>query len=94
MNWVLFSVLGYVVLQLLFGFMVSRRISSESDYLVAGRSLGLGLSVFTVFATWFGAETCIGATAQSYAKGVRGVTAEPFGYAVCLLVFGLLLAVP
>jgi Na+/proline symporter len=94
MNWVLFSVLGYVVAQLVFGFVVSRRVHSEADYLVAGRSLGLGLSVFTVFATWFGAETCIGATAQAYGAGLWGVTADPFGYALCLLVFGALLAVP
>jgi Na+/proline symporter len=94
MNWTLFSVLSYVVLQLVFGFVVSRRINSEADYLVAGRSLGLSLSVFTVFATWFGAETCIGATAQAYGAGLWGVTADPFGYALCLLLFGLLLAVP
>jgi Na+/proline symporter len=94
MNWMLFSVLGYVVAQLVFGFMVSRKIRSEADYLLAGRSLGLKLSVFTVFATWFGAETCIGASAQAYGAGLWGVTADPFGYALCLLVFGLLLAVP
>ncbi|MET0286189.1 MAG: sodium:solute symporter family protein [Polyangiales bacterium] len=94
MNWMLCSVLGYVLAQLVFGFVVSRKIRSEADYLVAGRSLGLGLSVFTVFATWFGAETCIGATAQAYGAGLWGVTADPFGYAVCLLVFGALLAVP
>lgn len=94
MTWLLWSVLGYVLAQLVFGFLVSRRIHSESDYLLAGRSLGLPLSVFTVFATWFGAETCIGATAQAYGSGLWGVTADPFGYAVCLLVFGLLLAAP
>lgn len=94
MNWVLFSVLSYVALQLVIGFVVSRRVATESDYLVAGRSLGLRLSVFTVFATWFGAETCIGATAQAYGSGLAGVTADPFGYAACLIFMGALLAVP
>jgi Na+/proline symporter len=94
MNWVLVSVLAYVGLQLVFGFVVSRRVSTESDYLVAGRSLGLRLSVFTVFATWFGAETCIGATAQAYGAGLWGVTADPFGYALCLVFMGAVLAAP
>lgn len=88
------SVLSYVALQLAFGFYVSRRVATESDYLVAGRSLGLRLSVFTIFATWFGAETCIGASAQAYREGLGGVTADPFGYAICLLFMGVLLAVP
>jgi solute:Na+ symporter, SSS family len=94
LNWVLFSLLSYVALQLALGFFIARNVKSESDYLVAGRSVGLPLSVFTVFATWFGAETCIGATAQSYRSGISGVTADPFGYAVCLLFMGALLAVP
>ena len=94
MSWVLGGVLVYVALQLAFGFFISRRVKTEADYLVAGRSLGLRLSVFTIFATWFGAETCIGATAQAYASGLSGVTADPFGYALCLLFMGLFLAVP
>ena len=94
MNWVLVSILAYVALQVVFGFVVSRRVNTESDYLVAGRSLGLGLSVFTVFATWFGAETCIGATAQAYGSGLAGVTADPFGYAACLVLMGALFAIP
>ena len=39
------------------GVAVSKRIRTESDYLVAGRSLGPVLAAFSVFATWFGAET-------------------------------------
>lgn len=94
LNWMLLSVLGYVAMQLAIGFVVSRRVKTESDYLLAGRSLGLRLSVFTVFATWFGAETCIGATAQAYRSGLAGVTADPFGYAGCLVLMGAFLAVP
>jgi solute:Na+ symporter, SSS family len=93
-TWAMAGVLLYVALQLAFGFYVSRRVATENDYLVAGRSLGLRLSVFTIFATWFGAETCIGASAQAYDQGLGGVTADPFGYAICLLLMGFLLAVP
>lgn len=94
MNLVLAGVLGYVVLQLGIGAYVSRRIRSEDDYLVAGRSLGYGLSTFTVFATWFGAETCIGAAGAIYADGLSGASADPFGYGVCLILMGLVFAVP
>ncbi|MDA0329361.1 MAG: sodium:solute symporter family protein [Gemmatimonadetes bacterium] len=73
---------------------MSRRIKTEDDYLVAGRSLGPVLATFTVFATWFGAETCIGAAGAVYQMGLSGGTADPFGYALCVIITGLVLAVP
>lgn len=94
MNAVLLGVLGYVLFQLAVGFVVSRHIRTEVDYLVAGRSLGYGLSIFTIFATWFGAETCIGAAGSIYEEGLAGGTADPFGYGLCLILMGLLFAVP
>lgn len=94
MNPVLIGVLAYIGLQLVLGFWVSRRIATEDDYLVAGRSLGFALSTFTVFATWFGAETCIGAAGAAYSDGLPGTTADPFGYALCLLFMGAVFAVP
>jgi len=84
----------YVLMQLLIGAWVSRRIRTEADYLLAGRSLGYGLTTFTVFATWFGAETCIGSAGSIYAEGLAGGTADPFGYGLCLLFMGLFFAVP
>jgi SSS family solute:Na+ symporter len=89
-----FAVLGYVALQLVIGYFASRGIRSEKDYLLAGRKLGPGLVFFSVFATWFGAETCIGAAGKAYANGLSGVRADPFGYATCLLLMALVLAVP
>jgi Na+/proline symporter len=86
--------LGYVALQLAVGVYVSRKIRSEDDYLVAGRSLGPILATASVFATWFGAETCVGAAGQVYEHGPAAVSADPFGYGVCLLLMGALLAAP
>jgi SSS family transporter len=80
--------------QLLIGVAVSRRIKSESDYLLAGRNLGPGLAMFTVFATWFGAETMVGAAGSIYKDGLSGGAADPFGYAACLLLMGIFFAVP
>ena len=54
MNLVLIGILSYIVLQLLLGILVSRRIRTEADYLLAGRRLGYGLATFSIFATWFG----------------------------------------
>lgn len=94
MSAVTLSVLLYVAAQLGLGFWVSRRVSSEDDYLLAGRSLGYGLVIFSVFATWFGAETCIGAAGEAYQRGLSGSRADPFGYAVAMVVMGLFIAVP
>lgn len=89
---VLFAVLLYIVLQLLIAFAVSRRVASESDYLLAGRSLGPWLATFGVFATWFGAETCIGAAGEAYRGGLAAVAADPFGYSLGLACAGLFFA--
>src|SRR5919106_4743669 len=94
MNLVFWGVLGYVLVQLAIGAVVSRRIRTEADYLVAGRSLGYGLAIFTIFATWFGAETCIGAAGAIYENGLSGGSADPFGYALCLFFMAAVFAVP
>jgi Na+/proline symporter len=72
----------------------SRHIASESDYLLAGRRLGLGLAAFSIFATWFGAETIVGAAGKIYTNGLSGGSADPFGYGLCLVVLGVTIAAP
>ena len=94
MNTVLLGILGYVLAQLGIGAWVSRRIRSEDDYLLGGRRLGYGLGTFTIFATWFGAETCIGAAGMVYDEGLAGASAEPFGYGLCILLMALVYALP
>src|SRR5690606_7884348 len=94
MNATLPGIALYIVAQLLVGAWVARRIRTEDDYLVAGRRLGYPLAIFTIFATWFGAETCIGAAGAIYSDGLAGGSADPFGYAVCLLLMGAVFAVP
>src|SRR5688500_19591115 len=94
MNPVLIGILGYVALQLVIAWWVSLKIASESDYLLAGRSLGLGLAAFSIFATWFGAETIVGAAGSIYTDGLSGGSADPFGYGLCLVVLGVAIAAP
>jgi Na+/proline symporter len=88
------ALLAYLALQLAVGAWASRRVASEDDYLVAGRRLGPVLATFSIFATWFGAETCIGAAGRAYGQGLSSTSAEPFGYALCLLAMGAVYAVP
>lgn len=91
------SVIG-VVLALFFGFQVglglyaAKRNSSLEQYFVAGRKLGLPLVSMSLFATWFGAETCLGAAGAIYEGGLSAGRAEPLGYALCLVLTGLFLA--
>ncbi|HXG38897.1 MAG TPA: sodium:solute symporter, partial [Bacteroidota bacterium] len=94
MNILLIGILLYILLQLALGYVVSRSIRTENDYLLAGRKLGYVLATFSMFATWFGAESCIGTAGAAYSEGLAGVTSDPFGYAICLLVMGLFFAVP
>src|SRR5690606_9667120 len=85
---------AFLVLQLGIGVWISRRIATEDDYLVAGRRLGPLLATFSIFATWFGAETVIGSAGEAFANGVSLGSAEPFGYGLCLVLMGLFLARP
>lgn len=87
-------ILLYLVLQLGIGVYISRRIHTESDYLIAGRRLGYVLATFSIFATWFGAETVVGAAGNAYDSGVSLGSAEPFGYGLCLVLMGVVFAVP
>lgn len=90
----LVGILLYIVIQIGVGVFIYKRIASESDYFVAGRKLGLALVIFSVFATWFGAETCVGSAGEVFKNGLSGSRADPFGYALCMLLAGLLLAGP
>jgi Na+/proline symporter len=90
----LLGLAGYLGLMLLIGAWVSRRIHNDEDYLVAGRQLGPVLLACSVYATWFGAETILGAAATIYTDGLAGGSADPFGYGLALVGCGALFAVP
>ena len=94
MNGVLVAVFVYVAAQLVIGLVVSRGIRSESDYLIAGRRIGLGLATFSIFATWFGAESCVSAAGKFYTEGLAGGITDPFGYGLALILLGLFFAAP
>jgi SSS family solute:Na+ symporter len=81
----------YLFVQIAIGIWVSRSVKTEADFLLGGRSLGMFLSTFTIFATWFGAEASIGSAGNVYMEGITGARIEPFGYTIALLLCALLL---
>jgi SSS family transporter len=92
MNAIVVGILCYVGLQIMVGAWVARRVATETDYMLAGRSLGVGLASVSIFATWFGAEVVIGAASRVYDKGLSGAHAEPFAYAAGVVLMGLVFA--
>ena len=92
MNWLLVAILGYVLCQFAIGTWVSRRMSSETDYILAGRRLGVGLVTFSVFATYFGAEAIVASGGAVYEKGLTGALVDPVGYAAAIIIVGVFFA--
>jgi len=91
-NWVLIGLGIYMVFMLFIGWYASKRISTTTDYVVAGRRLGIFFCTGTLFATWFGSGTCMGGAGNAYIFGNQGVIFDPWGAAVCLLLTGFFFA--
>lgn len=82
----------YLGIQLVISIVVAKGIKSEKDFFLAGRNLPGWLLSFSLFATWFGAETTIGTSGAVFSEGLSGSRADPFGYSLCLFFLGLFLA--
>jgi SSS family solute:Na+ symporter len=81
-----------MVLTVLIGLWASRKVKSSDDYILAGRSLPLFISSSALFATWFGSETVFGASSEFLQGGLYAVIEDPFGAALCLILFGMFFA--
>lgn len=92
MNTLIALVLAYMTLTLVIGLIASRRVHNAKDYLVASRSLPLYMCIATVFATWFGAETVLGVSAEFVMGGVSSIPGDPFGASMALILAALLFA--
>jgi solute:Na+ symporter, SSS family len=88
----LFCIITYLILTILVGFWASRKVKTSGDFMLAGRSLPIMLSSAALFATWFGSETVFGASSQFLKGGLYAVIEDPFGAALCLLLFGFFFA--
>ncbi len=85
-------VILYLVVTIAIGLWAARRVHNSQDFLVAGRSLPLYISIATVFATWFGAETVLSVSATFAKDGLGGIVADPFGSSMCLVLVALFFA--
>ncbi|MDH4094080.1 MAG: sodium:solute symporter family protein [Betaproteobacteria bacterium] len=85
-------VLLYLAVTIGIGLWAATRVHNAKDYVVAGRSLPLGMTTATVFATWFGAETVLSVSATFAKDGLGGIVADPFGASFCLLFVALFFA--
>ncbi|HEY9049525.1 MAG TPA: sodium:solute symporter family protein [Ohtaekwangia sp.] len=88
----LLSIIAYLALTVAIGFWASRKVKNSGDFMLAGRSLPIVLSSAALFATWFGSETVFGASSQFLQGGLFAVIEDPFGAALCLVLFGLFYA--
>jgi len=82
----------YLAVTIAIGLWAARRVHNAKDYLIAGRRLPLYMSIATVFATWFGAETVLAVSSTYLREGLHGIVADPFGFSLCLILVGLFFA--
>ena len=92
MNTIVVMIVVYLLIQLGIGAYAARRVRTEIDFVLAGRSVGLLLGTFSMFATNFGAETVMGSSAAVADEGLAGGRADPFGYTICWLLMALFVA--
>ncbi|MFO0467995.1 MAG: sodium:solute symporter family protein [Bacteroidota bacterium] len=84
----------YLLSTVLIGCWASSKVKTTRDFVIAVRRLPTSLAACALFATWFGSETILGATAEFAENGVLGIIEDPFGAALCLVLVGLIYARP
>jgi SSS family solute:Na+ symporter len=84
----------YLIVSLGIGLYASRRVKTDTDYILAGRGLPLYIVIATTFATWFGSETVLGTSSTFLDEWLLGILADPIGAWLCLILVGLFFARP
>ncbi|XP_033109759.1 high-affinity choline transporter 1-like isoform X2 [Anneissia japonica] len=94
-NWAgLVGVIIFYILILAIGLYASKKTkgsTSTDEVMLAGRSIGLSIGVFTMTATWVGGGFINGTAQSVYADGLI-YTQAPWGYSCSLIVGGLFFA--
>lgn len=89
-----FWIVLYLLVSIGIGLYASRRVKTDTDYILAGRWLPLYIVIATTFATWFGSETVLGTSSTFLEEWIVGILADPFGAWLCLILVGLFFAKP
>lgn len=82
-------ILLYLACTVFIGLSASRKVKAAEDFALAGRRLPFALSTSAFFATWFGAETILGASSRFAQEGLRGIIEDPLGASLCLILLGV-----
>ncbi len=83
-------IVGFFAVRMGVGYWASKKVADAADYIVAGRRLPIYMVGASVMATWFAAETLMGASSTAYQYGFQGVVFDPFGASACLFLSGFL----
>ncbi len=86
---VLVFIVIFFAVRLGVGIWAGTTVKSNEDYVVAGHRLPIYMAAASIMATWFAAETLMGASQTAYDYGFQGVVFDPFGAAFCLFLSGI-----
>jgi SSS family solute:Na+ symporter len=84
-----FFTIFYTAIMIGIGVYAARKVKNSEDYVLAGRSLPFYMALSTVFATWFGSESILGASSKFAEGGFSSTLEDPFGAALCLIIAGI-----
>ena len=83
------SIVGYLAILAVAGFMRSRKVQTGDDFLVAGRSLPASVLVFTLLSTWIGSGSLFAGAGLGYRIGFPGLWQSAGAWAGIALVYFL-----
>jgi solute:Na+ symporter, SSS family len=69
MNWYIFIILIYLIVLTVYNLLQAKKVKSQDDMMVAGRSLGVTKMVFTLVCTWIGSGTFIAGAEYAFKAG-------------------------
>ena len=70
-------IIVYLFFSVCIGLYAAKKVSTNNDFVTAGRNLPFVFILAMVFATWFGAETILGISATFLEEGLHGLASDP-----------------
>jgi SSS family solute:Na+ symporter/sodium/proline symporter len=89
MSFYVYIILGYLLVLTVFNFLRARKIKSQDDFQVAGRSLKWQVMVFTLICTWIGSGTFISGAEFAAKAGISAVWLAAGAWVGIILIYFL-----
>ncbi len=89
MSFYMYVILGYLLVLTGFNFYRSRKIKSQEDFMVAGRSLKTSVMVFTLICTWIGSGTFIAGAEFAAKAGISAIWLAAGAWVGIILIYFL-----